>query len=113
MREGTYRFISDVLDEIVSLFPSPYIHIGGDEVHYGNQSWFTDPEIQNFIKEKKLVDEKGLEHYFLRRAADIVASKGKTMIGWDEIIDAESRTGGRRSLSDRYEQQRNVCEGQD
>ena len=87
-REGTYRFISDVLDEIVSLFPSPYIHIGGDEVHYGNQSWFTDPEIQNFIKEKKLVDEKGLEHYFLRRAADIVASKGKTMIGWDEIIDA-------------------------
>lgn len=51
-REGTYRFISDVLDEIVSLFPSPYIHIGGDEVHYGNQSWFTDPEIQNFIKEK-------------------------------------------------------------
>ena len=72
----------------MSLFPSPYIHIGGDEVHYGNQSWFTDPEIQNFIKEKKLVDEKGLEHYFLRRAADIVASKGKTMIGWDEIIDA-------------------------
>lgn len=87
-KESTYGFISDVLDEIVQLFPSPYIHIGGDEVHYGNQSWFTDPEIQQFIKNQKLVDEKGLEHYFLRRAADLVASKGKTMIGWDEILEA-------------------------
>lgn len=87
-RENTYQFISDVLDEIVQMFPSPYIHIGGDEVHYGNQSWFTDPEIQQFIQDKKLVDEKGLEHYFIRRAADIVASKGKTIIGWDEIVDA-------------------------
>lgn len=51
-KEETYRFISDVLDEITALFPAPYIHIGGDEVHYGNQNWFTDPDIQNFIKEK-------------------------------------------------------------
>ena len=87
-KEGTYEFISDVLDEIVSLFPAPYIHIGGDEVHYGNQSWFTDPEIQQFIKDKGLVNEVGLEHYFVRRIADMLASKGKTMIGWDEIVDA-------------------------
>lgn len=87
-KEETYQFISDVMDEIALLFPSPYIHIGGDEVHYGNQSWFTDTNIQRFIKDKGLVDEKGLEHYFIRRVADIVASKGKTMIGWDEIIDA-------------------------
>ena len=82
-KEETYRFISDVLDEIVALFPAPYIHIGGDEVHYGNQNWFTDPEIQNFIKEKGLINETGLEHYFIRRAADLVAAKGKKMIGWD------------------------------
>ena len=87
-KEETYEFISNVLDEIVSLFPSPYIHIGGDEVHYGNQSWFTDPEIQQFIKDKDLKNEVGLEHYFVRRIADMVASKGKTMIGWDEIVDA-------------------------
>lgn len=87
-KEETFQFISNVLDEIVALFPSPYIHIGGDEVHYGNQSWFTDPEIQQFIKDKNLQNETGLEHYFIRRAADIVASKGKTMIGWDEMIDA-------------------------
>lgn len=56
-----------MLDEIVALFPSPYIHIGGDEVHYGNQSWFTDPEIQQFIKDKNLGNETGLEQYFIRR----------------------------------------------
>lgn len=87
-KEETFEFISNVLDEIVALFPSPYIHIGGDEVHYGNQSWFSDPEIQQFIKNKNLGNETGLEQYFIRRAADIVASKGKTMIGWDEMIDA-------------------------
>lgn len=87
-KEETFEFISNVLDEIIELFPSPYIHIGGDEVHYGNQSWFTDPDIQQFIKDKKLMNETGLEHYFIRRVADIVASKGKTIIGWDEMIDA-------------------------
>lgn len=88
-REETFQFISHVLDEVVELFPAPYIHIGGDEVHFGNQEWFTDPYIQSFIQSHKLVNESGLEHYFVRRAADIVASKGKTMIGWDEIVDAE------------------------
>lgn len=87
-KEGTYQFISDVLDELVQLFPAPYIHIGGDEVHYGNQSWFTDPDIQKFIKDNNLKNEVGLEHYFIRRVANIVASKGKTMIGWDEIVDS-------------------------
>ena len=87
-KEETYEFISNVLDEIASLFPSPYIHIGGDEVHYGNQSWFTDPDIQQFIKDNDLKNEVGLEHYFVRRIADTLASKGKMMIGWDEIIDA-------------------------
>ena len=87
-KEETYQFISDVLDEIVELFPSPYIHIGGDEVHYGNQEWFTDPEIQQFIRDKKLQNELGLEHYFIRRVADILSSKQKVMIGWDEITDS-------------------------
>ncbi len=85
-KETTYQFLDDVLSEIAELFPAPYIHIGGDEVHYGNQAWFTDPVIQNFIKENDLKDEVGMEHYFIRRIADIVSSKGKKMIGWDEMI---------------------------
>lgn len=87
-KEETFEFISNVFDELIELFPSPYIHIGGDEVHFGNQNWYTDPEIQKFIKDHKLGNEVGLEHYFIRRVADILASKGKTMIGWDEIVDA-------------------------
>lgn len=87
-KEATYEFISNVFDELFELFPSPYIHIGGDEVHYGNQSWYTDPQMQQFIRDKGLKDEVGLEHYFLRRIADIVHSKGKTIIAWDEAVDA-------------------------
>lgn len=87
-KESTYEFIDDVLTEIAELFPAPYIHIGGDEVHYGNQSWFTDPQIQQFIKDNNLKNEAGLEHYFVRRVSEIILKKNRKMIGWDEIINA-------------------------
>lgn len=92
-KQETYDFLGRVLTEVAELFPGPYIHIGGDEVHYGNQSWFTDPEIQAFIRANGLKNELGLEHYFLRRMADTVAAKGKTLIGWDEIADAGVKPG--------------------
>ena len=85
-KETTYQFINNVLKEIAELFPAPYIHIGGDEVHYGNQIWFTDPVIQKFIQDNNLENEAGLEHYFVRRVCDMLGNLGKTMIGWDEII---------------------------
>lgn len=88
-KDETYEFIGHIFDELFALFPSPYIHVGGDEVHFGNQSWYTDPQIQQFIKDKNLMNEVGLEHYFIRRIADMVASKGRTIITWDEAIDAE------------------------
>ena len=87
-KEETFEFIGHIMDELFELFPSPYIHIGGDEVHFGNQSWYTDPEIQQFIKEHKLGNEVGMEHYFIRRIADMVAQKGRTIIAWDEAIEA-------------------------
>lgn len=86
-KETTYEFFNDVLDEVVALFPAPYIHIGADEVHFGNQSWFTDPQIQKFIRDNYLINEVGLEHYFVRRICQMVNDKGKIMIGWDEIIN--------------------------
>lgn len=86
-KEVTYQFFNDVLDEVIALFPAPYIHIGADEVHFGNQSWYTDPMIQKFIRDNYLIDEIGLEHYFVRRICQMVNDKGKTMIGWDEIIN--------------------------
>jgi len=85
-RETTYTFINHVLTEVAGLFPAPYIHIGADEVNFGNKTWFTDPVIQKFIHDKQLGDEIGLEHYFVRRACDMISNLGKTMIGWDEIL---------------------------
>lgn len=85
-KESTYQFLEDVLTEVAELFPGPYIHIGGDEVHFGNQVWFTDRQIQKFIKDNNLDDELGLEHYFLRRVSAIVNKLGKTSVGWDEMI---------------------------
>lgn len=76
------------MDELIQLFPAPYIHVGGDEVHFGNQSWFTDPSIQSFIREHGLKNEIGLEQYFIRRVADIAYRKGRKIIAWDEAVDA-------------------------
>ena len=88
-KDVTFQFISNVIDELIELFPSPYIHIGGDEVHFGNQSWFTDPTIQQFITDHKLQNEVGLEHYFLNRVHKMLQEKGKITLGWDELADAK------------------------
>lgn len=87
-REQTYRFLADVLTEIAALFPGPYLHIGGDEVHFGNQSWSSDPEIVAFTRAQGLGSAVELERYFIRRMAAVVRSLGKTTMGWDEIADA-------------------------
>lgn len=87
-REETYQFLTNILREVAGLFPSPYIHIGGDEVKYGNKIWYTDPDIQSFIQTNQLGDVLGMEHYFMRRMVDSVRMLGKTPIAWDEIVDA-------------------------
>ena len=83
--EQTFTFLEDVLTEVMELFPAPYIHIGGDECAkiWWKQSAFT----QNLIKEKGLKDENGVQSYFIHRIEKFVNSKGKTIIGWDEILD--------------------------
>ena len=87
-KEETFQFISNIFDELISLFPAPYIHIGGDEVHFGNQSWFTDPAIQQFIKDNNLKNEIGLEHYFIRRINKMLIAKGKITLGWDDLVES-------------------------
>ena len=83
--EQTFTFLEEVLTEVMALFPSPYIHIGGDECAkiWWKQSAFT----QKLIKEKGLKDETGVQSYFIHRIEEFVNSKGKTIIGWDEILD--------------------------
>ncbi|EOR96335.1 Beta-hexosaminidase [Arcticibacter svalbardensis MN12-7] len=83
--ENTFTFLQDVLDEVISLFPSQYIHIGGDESPKHN--WKRSAFCQQLIKEKGLKDEHGLQSYFVQRMEKYVNSKGRTIIGWDEILE--------------------------
>ncbi|MES2419621.1 MAG: family 20 glycosylhydrolase [Bacteroidota bacterium] len=83
--ENTFKFLENVLDEVMALFPSKYIHIGGDESpkKYWEQSAFC----QQFIKDNNLKDEHGLQSYFIQRIEKYINSKGRSIIGWDEILE--------------------------
>jgi hexosaminidase len=83
--EYTFKFLEDVLDEVMQLFPSEYIHIGGDECPKSN--WKRSEFCQNMIKEKGLKDEEGLQSYFIQRIESYLNSKGRKIIGWDEILE--------------------------
>ncbi len=83
--EKTFKFLEDVIDEVVALFPAPYIHIGGDESPKDN--WKRSAFAQQLIKEKGLKDEHELQSYFIQRMEKYINSKGKKIIGWDEILE--------------------------
>ncbi len=83
--DGTFTFLQDVLDEVLALFPSQYIHIGGDEVP--KDRWQECPKCQLRIKAEGLKDEHELQSYFIKRIHSYLAKKGKTLIGWDEILE--------------------------
>ena len=84
-RDTTFKFLEDVLTEIMAIFPSTYIHIGGDECP--KDRWKTCPDCQALIKNLNLKDENGLQSYFVHRIERFLNSKGRKMIGWDEILD--------------------------
>jgi hexosaminidase len=83
--EATFTFLQDILTELMALFPGKYIHIGGDEV--AKDDWKASTFSQQLIKRLKLKDEKGLQSYFMRRIEEFVNSKGRVVIGWDEILE--------------------------
>ena len=83
--EKTYEFLENVLSEVIELFPSEYIHIGGDEA--GKASWPTCPLCQKRMKEEGLKDVNELQSYLIERIEKFVNSKGRQIIGWDEILE--------------------------
>ena len=83
--EYTFKFLEDVLDEVMQLFPSKYIHIGGDECP--KETWKRSAFCQQLIKDKNLKDEHGLQSYFIQRIEKYINSKGRKIIGWDEILE--------------------------
>jgi hexosaminidase len=83
--DSTFTFLQDVLDEVVPLFPSKLIHVGGDEAPKSN--WKRCPKCQARIKALGLKDEHQLQSYLIQRMEKYLNEKGKTLIGWDEILE--------------------------
>ena len=90
-KETTYRFIFNVLDELMALFPSTYIHIGGDEVP--KAYWENCPHCQKTIADNGLQNEEELQSHFVNRVGTYLREHGRTLIGWDEILDGGKLTG--------------------
>lgn len=83
--ENTIRFLQDVLTEVMELFPSRFIHTGGDET--GKTQWKASAQAQARIKELGLENEEQLQAYFTRRMDEFLNSRGRRLIGWDEILE--------------------------
>jgi hexosaminidase len=83
--EEVFSFLQDVLTEVIALFPSTYIHIGGDEVDKG--PWKKCERCQARMKKEGLKNEEELQSYFIKRMEKFIVSKKRKMIGWDEILE--------------------------
>ena len=83
-KENTFRFLEDVLTEVMDLFPSHYIHIGGDECP--KKAWKKCAHCQALMKREGLPDEEALQSWFIHRIEQFVNSRGRDIIGWDEIL---------------------------
>lgn len=84
-KDSVFDFLEDVLTEVCDLFPGPYVHIGGDECP--KTRWKACPQCQAVIKKEGLKDEHELQSYFVERIEKFLNSKGKKVIGWDEILE--------------------------
>lgn len=86
-KEEVFHFLEDVIDEVAELFPSQYIHLGGDEAV--KTYWKKCPDCQTRMKAEKIPNEEELQSYFMKRMSRYVQSKGKEVMGWDELTNSE------------------------
>lgn len=89
--ESTLAFYQDVFDEILEIFPSLYIHVGGDEAV--KEEWKASPRIQERIKSLGLKDEHELQAYMIGRIDEYLTARGRRLIGWDEILEGQLAPG--------------------
>ncbi|HLS62731.1 MAG TPA: beta-N-acetylhexosaminidase [Ruania sp.] len=85
--ETTFRFVRDVLTQVVDIFPSQWIHIGGDECP--TVEWRSSPVAQEFMAAHGLSTERQIQREFLKVAHEVLSAAGRTLVGWDEILEAE------------------------
>jgi len=83
--ESTIRVLQDILSEVMELFPSTFIHIGGDEVR--KDEWKLSAAAQERMRELGLENEDELQSYFIRRMDQFLASRGRRLVGWDETLE--------------------------
>lgn len=95
--ENVYAFLDKVFTEIASLFPSQYIHVGGDECYKGY--WLEDKGCQDLMKKLKIRHVEDLQGYFMSRVESILKAKGKKLLGWDEILEGEGISGDAAVMS--------------
>ncbi len=92
-KESTYEFVSDVFDELITLFPSPILHFGGDEVRFSKQ-WEGVPEIEAFMKEHGYTSLAQVQMHFTNRVEQLIRDKGKRAMGWNEIMGGDIHGDG-------------------
>lgn len=86
-KEEVYAYLTNILREVDALFPSQMIHLGGDEVRYGNNMWGSNEDIQNLMKREGLEELVEVEHYFFERMSDSLFNMNNKLIAWDEVAD--------------------------
>ena len=96
--EKVYTMLSEILDEVVALFPSKVIHIGGDEVDF--KQWKNSKQVQAFMKAKGLRGPSDLQVYFTNRMSKIISDKGRRMMGWNEILGHDLHGQGEKAASE-------------
>lgn len=85
--DSVFTFLEDVIDEVIELFPSEYIHLGGDEA--SKENWKKCPKCQSRMKKEHITHEEDLQGYFMKRMSRYAQSKGRKVIGWDELTNSE------------------------
>ena len=85
--DATFTFLTNVLDEVLELFPSRYVHVGGDEAV--KDQWKADPRVQARLKALGLKDEEHLQGWFMARIGDYLQKRGRRLVGWDEILEGK------------------------
>ncbi len=87
VKEEVYAFVKDILDEVMQIFTSEYVHIGADEVE--KSSWKESTQCQSFMKKRGFTEEKQLQSYFVKRVSNYLQSKGKKVIVWDDALEGK------------------------
>ena len=88
-KDSTYSFLTKIIKETDALFPSQMIHLGGDEVSFGNEKWNQNEQIKQLMQQNKLADLIAVEHYFSQRMADSVFKINNKVLLWDEAADCD------------------------